>query len=121
MKQTIITTLLALVALTVQAQGPLLKTHVETGDLEGVLDGTVAELVLRREPGNEHDKMAICVETPDGKKLGYVPEGENKILARLMECYKQAILFKQFKKDRAYTRHASKKLLGVVVLSQTIN
>ena len=40
MKQTIITTLLALVALSVQAQGPLLKTHVETGDLEGVLDGT---------------------------------------------------------------------------------
>ncbi|MBO4719810.1 MAG: carboxylesterase family protein [Prevotella sp.] len=41
MKKTIITTaLFAFVALTVQAQGLLLKTHVETGDVEGVLDGT---------------------------------------------------------------------------------
>jgi para-nitrobenzyl esterase len=39
MKKTIITILLALVALTNGAQ-PLLKTHVETGDVEGVLDGT---------------------------------------------------------------------------------
>ena len=39
MKKTIITTLLALVALTSWAQ-PLLKTHVETGDVEGTPDGT---------------------------------------------------------------------------------
>ena len=35
------TALLALVAITGQAQ-PLLKTHVETGDVEGILDGSVA-------------------------------------------------------------------------------
>ena len=35
------TALLALVAMTGQAQ-PLLKTHVETGDVEGILDGSVA-------------------------------------------------------------------------------
>ena len=39
MKKTIITTLLAFIALTSWAQ-PLLKTHVETGDLEGTPDGT---------------------------------------------------------------------------------
>ena len=39
MKKTIFTALLALVAMAGQAQ-PLLKTHVETGDVEGVLDGT---------------------------------------------------------------------------------
>ena len=38
-KKTIIFSLLALVALAGQAQ-PLLKTHVETGEVEGVLDGT---------------------------------------------------------------------------------
>ena len=39
MKKTIITTLLALVTIVGQAQ-PLLKTHVETGDVEGTPDGT---------------------------------------------------------------------------------
>ena len=38
-KKTIITTLLVLVCMMGQAQ-PLLKTHVETGDIEGVLNGT---------------------------------------------------------------------------------
>ena len=38
-KKTIVTSLLALITLAGQAQ-PLLKTHVETGDVEGVLDGT---------------------------------------------------------------------------------
>ena len=39
MKKTIITSMLVLLGMTGQAQ-PLLKTHVETGDVEGVLDGT---------------------------------------------------------------------------------
>ena len=39
MKTIIIISLLALLGMTGQAQ-PLLKTHVETGDVEGVLDGT---------------------------------------------------------------------------------
>ena len=42
MKQTLLTALLALATIAGQAQpaSPLLKTHVETGDVEGVLDGT---------------------------------------------------------------------------------
>ena len=39
MKKTIITTLLALATMAVQGQ-VLLKTHVETGDVEGTPDGT---------------------------------------------------------------------------------
>ena len=47
MKRTVIILQLALVAMAGQAQQsneaqPLLKTHVETGDVEGVLDGSVA-------------------------------------------------------------------------------
>ena len=45
-------------------------------------------LVLRREPANEHDELAILVETADGEKLGYVPRKHNPILARLMDAGK---------------------------------
>ena len=76
---------------------------------QGVLDGTVVELVLRREPGNEHDKMAICVETPDGKKLGYVPKGENEILAHLMDAGKMLsarVVYKQVENHWLHIRMA---------------
>ena len=46
-------------------------------------------LVLRREPKNEHDELAILVETAAGEKLGYVPRKHNPILARLMDAGKQ--------------------------------
>ena len=39
MKKSIITALIAIVSVAGQAQ-PLLKTHVETGDIEGTPDGT---------------------------------------------------------------------------------
>lgn len=45
-------------------------------------------LVLKREPANEHDELAILVETADGEKLGYVPRKHNPILARLMDAGK---------------------------------
>ncbi len=45
-------------------------------------------LVLKREPKNEHDELAILVETADGEKLGYVPRKHNPILARLMDAGK---------------------------------
>jgi len=73
------------------------------------IDGTVVELVLRREPGNENDKMAICVETLDGKKLGYVPKGENKILARLMDAGKMLsarVVYKQVENHWLHIRMA---------------
>ena len=46
-------------------------------------------LVLRREPLNERDELAILVETAAGEKIGYVPRKHNPILARLMDAGKQ--------------------------------
>jgi len=43
-------------------------------------------LVLRREPTNPHDKLAIEVFTAAGAKLGYVPRAINPPLARLMDA-----------------------------------
>ena len=40
MKKTLFLVALALLSLTASAQQPLLKTHVETGDVQGILDGT---------------------------------------------------------------------------------
>ena len=46
------------------------------------------ELVLRREPDNAHDALAIRVQRSDGTLLGYVPRQNNEVLARLMDAGK---------------------------------
>jgi HIRAN domain-containing protein len=46
------------------------------------------ELTLRREPGNEHDHLAIQILTANGAHLGYVPRAKNETLARLMDAGK---------------------------------
>lgn len=46
-------------------------------------------LVLKREPKNPHDELAISIETQDGVRLGYVPRDENSVIARLMDAGKQ--------------------------------
>jgi hypothetical protein len=38
-------------------------------------------LLLRREPGNPHDELAIAIFTGPGDKLGYVPRPYNDIPA----------------------------------------
>ena len=43
-------------------------------------------LVLRREPGNAYDDLAIEVFTGKGAKLGYVPRVDNEPFARLMDA-----------------------------------
>lgn len=43
-------------------------------------------LVLRREPGNAHDELAIEVFTGAGAKLGYVPQADNEPFARLIDA-----------------------------------
>lgn len=44
-------------------------------------------LTLRRED-NKFDNNAILVLTEDGRKLGYVPEKDNVVFARLMDARK---------------------------------
>ena len=45
-------------------------------------------LVLKREPGNRFDPLAIRVETVEGVNIGYVPREKNRIFARLMDAGK---------------------------------
>ncbi len=45
-------------------------------------------LVLKREPRNRFDPLAIRVETAAGVNIGYVPREKNGILARLLDAGK---------------------------------
>lgn len=45
------------------------------------------KLILRRED-NRFDELAILVLNEAGKKLGYVPEKDNEVFARLMDAGK---------------------------------
>ncbi|MCU0772389.1 MAG: HIRAN domain-containing protein [Verrucomicrobia bacterium] len=47
-----------------------------------------ALLVLRREPENPHDALAIMILDEAGRHLGYVPRAKNEALARLMDAGK---------------------------------
>ena len=80
-------------------------THLEDWDgLAEVLDECVAiddKLSFFREPDNPHDPKAILIKTLDGKKIGYVPQADNLIFARLMDAGK--LLF---------ARVTSKKIKG---------
>ncbi|MCI6660547.1 HIRAN domain-containing protein [Peptoniphilaceae bacterium SGI.137] len=46
------------------------------------------KLVFYREPENPHDPQAIRIETIQEKKIGYVPQQDNVIFARLMDAGK---------------------------------
>ena len=46
------------------------------------------KLTLRREADNEHDELAILLLAPDGKKVGYVPQQDNAVFARLLDAGK---------------------------------
>ena len=41
-----------------------------------------------RETDNQYDKQAIVIKTADGVKIGYVPQNDNAIFARLMDAGK---------------------------------
>lgn len=45
-------------------------------------------LVLKREPLNDYDELAIRVETAAGERIGWVPKKHNDVLARLMDAGK---------------------------------
>lgn len=64
---------------------------------EGIVKGT--KLALFRETNNKHDKLAILIKDEKGNKLGYIPRGNNEILARLMDAGK---LIYAVVKDKGY-------------------
>ncbi len=55
-----------------------LEPHLHIGD----------KLDFFREPDNSYDKQAIMIKTTDGVKIGYVPQDDNLIFARLMDAGK---------------------------------
>lgn len=62
-------------------------SHVPIREIEpGLVIGDA--LVLRREPENAHDELAILILTEACGKIGYVPRDRNEILARLMDAGK---------------------------------
>lgn len=64
-------------------------THVEGIDeLEPHL-AIGEKLLFFREPENPYDKKAIKIQTETGTKIGYVPEKDNVVFARLMDAGKQ--------------------------------
>ena len=50
--------------------------------------GIGSALVLKREPANDYDDLAIRVETAAGERIGWVPKKHNDVLARLMDAGK---------------------------------
>ncbi len=74
----------------------LLETHIaglryyDIENLSTPLQLTDA-LLLRREPDNVHDELAIIVLTVTAQKLGYLPKFRNPVLARLMDAGKSLV------------------------------
>jgi hypothetical protein len=48
-------------------------------------------LLLRREPDNVNDELAIVILTVSAQKLGYLPKFRNQVLARLMDAGKSMV------------------------------
>ena len=69
-------------------------------------------LLLRREPDNVHDELAIIVLTVTAHKLGYLPKFRNPVLARLMDAGKSMVAeVAQLKAgDNAATAYAHKSI-----------
>ena len=63
------------------------STYRDLKDIEPTLK-VGAALVLKREPSNPHDDLAIRVFDESGNALGYIPRVKNETLARLMDAGK---------------------------------
>ena len=72
----------------------LFDTHVAgTTHIEGIeeLEPQLKideKLSFFREPNNPYDKQAIVIKTESGTKIGYIPQLDNVIFARLMDAGK---------------------------------
>ena len=55
-------------------------------------------LVFKREPVNEHDKLAIAIYDKGERLIGYIPQRKNEIPARLMDAGK--IVFGKIEKKK---------------------
>lgn len=63
-------------------------THVEGMDELAPYLFEGEKLNFFREPDNAYDPQAILIKNADGVKIGYVPQSDNAIFARLMDAGK---------------------------------
>ncbi len=78
--------------------------YVDLSDIEPTLEEG-QNLVLKREPDNKFDELAILVTTEKGEKLGYIPRVKNEIMARLMDAGKliyAKLKYKEWQYERLY-------------------
>lgn len=70
-----------------------LQYYIENEEEQAVLNAITpgTELLLFREPENEHDEWAIAVHLTEDDKLGYVSRFKNETIARLMDAGKKFI------------------------------
>lgn len=61
--------------------------YYEVSQVKGELKNK-DKLILKREPNNKYDKLAIEVYYNKDIKLGYVPRNKNEVIARLMDAGK---------------------------------
>ncbi len=65
-------------------------THIEDESVfDEIKEGD--KLILQREPDNRFDENAILVLDEKSRKLGYIPEKDNIVFARLMDAGKYLI------------------------------
>lgn len=66
-----------------------IENEAEQEALNAITPGT--ELMLFREPENEHDEWAIAVHLTEEDKLGFISRFKNETIARLMDAGKKFI------------------------------
>lgn len=77
--------------------------HIESEEerqaLNAITPGT--ELMLFREPKNEHDAWAIAVHLTEDDKLGFITRFKNETIARLMDAGKKFVgVVDELEKDK---------------------
>lgn len=66
-----------------------IENEEERAALNAITPGT--ELMLFREPENEHDEWAIAVHLTEDDKIGFISRFKNETIARLMDAGKKFI------------------------------
>lgn len=66
-----------------------IENEEEQAALNAITPGT--ELMLFREPENEHDEWAIAVHLTEDDKLGFISRFKNETIARLMDAGKKFV------------------------------
>ena len=70
-----------------------LQFHIENEEEQAALNAITpgTELLLYREPNNEHDEWAVAVHLSEQDKLGFISRFKNETIARLMDAGKRFI------------------------------